>query len=128
MADSYGTLSDVKRPLISFRSGSASPPESSSSGAGHEEQILAAIRSDTYVVDWFSHDDKGNPQNLPYLRKWLITMSLALYALTTTFASSVFGAATHVMAEEFELPNETIVFGCTSLFMVGFAAGPPLWG
>lgn len=125
---SYGTLNGVKSPLISIRSGSQSPPESSDSGSALEEQVLEIIKSKAFVVDWYDADDKTNPQNLPYMRKWLITIALALYALTTTFASSVFGTATVAMAEEFGLSKETIVFGCTSLFMVGFALGPALWG
>ncbi|KAF2211536.1 hypothetical protein CERZMDRAFT_43307 [Cercospora zeae-maydis SCOH1-5] len=121
-------LDGLKRPYVTFSSGSASPPRSTNEAMEFEEQILAAIKSDAFLVDWVGEDDKGNPQNLPYWRKWVITMSLALYALSTTFSSSVFGAATHVLAKEFTLPAETVVLGCTSLFMVGFAGGPILWG
>ena len=129
MDRSYGTIeAGIKSPSVTFRSGLASPPESSQDGEELDKAVLETIRSDNFVVDWYGADDKGNPQNLSYLRKWLITMSLALYALVTTFSSSVFGAATHAVAKEFDLPPETIVFGCTSVFMVGFAAGPALWG
>lgn len=128
---SFGTVDGGKSPLISFRSGSQSPPESSDRSDGNaelEEQVLEAIKSKAFVVEWYGEDDKGDPKNLSLVRKWLITVSLALYALITTFASSSFGAATPVMAKEFDLPKETIVFGCTSLFMIGFALGPALWG
>ncbi|KAK3713675.1 Cercosporin MFS transporter ctb4 [Vermiconidia calcicola] len=129
MADrSYGTLDIVKSPRISSASVSATPSQSSLSGDGLDELILATIRSDTFVVDWYGPDDKGDPQNLPSTRKWLITVSLALYALVTTFASSVFGAATRVVAKELDLSIETVVFGCTSFYMMGFALGPILWG
>lgn len=125
---SYGTLDAIKAPFVSFRPGSQSPSESSTSNAELEDQVLDIIKSKAFIVEWHGDDDKGDPQNLPYLRKWLITISLALYALTTTFASSVFGAATLALAKDFDLPKETVVFGCTSLFMVGFALGPALWG
>ncbi|USW48133.1 Putative major facilitator superfamily, MFS transporter superfamily [Septoria linicola] len=118
----------LKSPYVSFSSGSASPPESSSDDAEFEERILETIKSDTFLVDWIGPGDKGNPQNLPYWRKWLITMSLALYALSTTFSSSVFGAATKVIAMEFDMPASTVVLGCTALFMMGFAMGPIFWG
>ncbi|PIB02403.1 putative transporter [Cercospora beticola] len=121
-------LDGLKQPYVTFSSGSASPPQSTTDAMDLEEQVLDAIKSDAFLVDWVGEDDKGNPQNLPYWRKWVITMSLALYALSTTFSSSVFGAATHVLAEEFALPAETVVLGCTSLFMVGFATGPIFWG
>lgn len=118
-------LDGLKSPHVSFSSAAASPLESShDAGAALEERVLGAIKSNAFVVEWYGSDDSGNPQNLPYRRKWFITISLALYAHTTTFASSVFGAATHVMAQEFHLPADAIVIGCTSLFMVGFALSP----
>jgi hypothetical protein len=74
-----------------------------------EEQVLGRIKGDSYLVTWHGPDDKGNPQNLPLWRKWLVTMSVALYVLTTTFASSVFGAAVVVTAKEFGVSVETMV-------------------
>ncbi|KAF7197973.1 Cercosporin MFS transporter CTB4, partial [Pseudocercospora fuligena] len=93
-----------------------------------EEDVLQIIRSDSFVVDWYGQDDKGNPQNLPLWRKWSITMILALYVLSTTFSSSVFSAAAAVTAQEFHVKVETMVFGGTSLFMIGFALGPIIFG
>ena len=93
-----------------------------------EEDVLEIIRSDSFVVDWYGQDDKGNPQNLPLWRKWSITMILALYVLSTTFSSSVFSAAAAVTAQEFHVKVETMVFGGTSLFMIGFALGPIIFG
>lgn len=74
-----------------------------------EEQVLGRIKGDSYIVTWYGPDDKGNPQNLPLWRKWLVTMSVALYVLTTTFASSVFSAAVVVTAKEFGVSVETMV-------------------
>jgi len=79
-----------------------------------EEQVLGRIKGDSYVVTWYGPDDKGNPQILPLWRKWLITMSVALYVLTTTFASSVFSAAVVVTAKEFGVSVETMV--CISVY------------
>lgn len=76
---------------------------------GIEEQVLSRIKGDFYVVTWYGPDDKGNPQNLPLWRKWVATMSVALYVLTTTFASSVFSAAVVVTAKEFGVSVETMV-------------------
>jgi DHA1 family multidrug resistance protein-like MFS transporter len=61
------------------------------------------------VVNWYGPEDKGNPQNLPLWRKWLITMSVALSVLTTTFASSAFSAAAVVCSKEFGVSVETMV-------------------
>ena len=74
-----------------------------------EAQVLGRIRDDSYIVNWYGPDDKGNPQNLPLWRKWMVTMSVALYVLTTTFASSVFSAAVVVTAKEFGVSVETMV-------------------
>lgn len=98
------------------------------SAAGIEEDVLQVIRSETYVVNWYGPNDKGNPQNLPLWRKWSITMVLALYVLSTTFSSSVFSAAAAVTAQEFHVTTGTMVFGGTSLFMIGFAVGPIIFG
>jgi hypothetical protein len=55
-------------------------------------------------------------------------MSIALYVLTTTFASSVFSAAAAVTAHEFGVGVETMVAAGTSMFMLGFAVGPIIFG
>jgi hypothetical protein len=92
-----------------------------------QEQVLEIIKGDAFVVDWYGPDDPGHPQNLPRWRKWAITMSMALHVLSTTFASSVFSAASRATAIEFHVDLEVTVLA-TSLFMVGFAVGPTMFG
>ncbi|KAI9695997.1 MAG: Cercosporin MFS transporter ctb4 [Bogoriella megaspora] len=92
-----------------------------------KESAIGLIRSDAFVVDWYGPDDPGHPQNLPRWRKWAITMSMALHVLSTTFASSVMSAATRPTAAEFGVSIEVTVLA-TSLFMVGFGVGPPIFG
>ncbi|KAI9691750.1 MAG: Cercosporin MFS transporter ctb4 [Bathelium mastoideum] len=95
--------------------------------AAFEEKVIEKIKSDAFIVDWYGLDDPGHPQNLPQWRKWAITMSMALHVLSTTFASSVFSAASRVTAVEFGVSLEVTVLA-TSLFMAGFATGPILFG
>lgn len=102
--------------------------ESSVGRTDLEEQVLAVVKSDAFLVDWYGPRDAGNPLNWSMTRKVLISLSLALYALITTFASSVFGAASPVMAREFGVPLSSMVFGCSSTFMLGFATGPTVFG
>jgi hypothetical protein len=90
----------------SIASASSSPDDISDE---LEEEVLNRVKGDSCVVTWYGPDDKGNPQNLPLWRKWLVTMSVALYVLTTTFASSAFSAAVVVTAEEFGVSVETMV-------------------
>ncbi|CCF39169.1 MFS transporter [Colletotrichum higginsianum] len=93
-----------------------------------DEQVFVKIQGGDFIVDWLSPEDKGHPQNLPRPRKWLITLVLALYVLSTTFSSSVFSAAAGVTAAEYNTTVQTMVFGGTSLFMLGFAVGPIIFG
>ncbi|KAH3911925.1 hypothetical protein HBH56_130480 [Parastagonospora nodorum] len=108
------------------------PVSSSSSSttlsAAFEERMLETIKGSTYLVDWYGSGDAGNPQNLPRWRKWLITMSIALYVLTTTFASSVFSPAAMATSREFGVSLEVMVGAGTSMFMLGFAVGPIIFG
>ncbi|KAJ3958617.1 hypothetical protein N0V92_004796 [Colletotrichum tropicale] len=96
--------------------------------AEFETRVFEKIQGDDFIVDWNGPDDKGNAQNLPKPRKWLITWILALYVLSTTFSSSVFSAAAAVTAKQFDTTVQTMVFGGTSLFMLGFAVGPIIFG
>ncbi|KAH8841033.1 hypothetical protein MCOR02_005693 [Pyricularia oryzae] len=93
-----------------------------------ELQVYQKIQGDDFIVDWNEPSDAGNPRNLSKTRKWLITWTIALYVLTTTFSSSVFSAAAAATATEFETSVQTMVFGGTSLFMLGFAFGPIVFG
>lgn len=130
MANTNGNPAQQKIPDTTISSFSSPPSDSSTSShdPAIEEQVLESIRGEAFLVDWQGATDKGNPQNLPAWRKWLITISLALYALTTTFSSSVYNAAGPVLAREYGQDVGTVIFGCSSLFMMGFAFGPVLWG
>lgn len=92
------------------------------------DDIITVLQRDEFLIEWQGPRDKGNPQNLPIWRKWLITMSLALLVLTTTFSSAVFSVAANVISQEYGVPVESAVFGGTSLFMLGFAVGPIIFG
>ena len=108
-------------------------------GADAEKQSLRSQRSsgakdddkndekDPNLVEWDGPDDKGNPQNFPEWRKWLITATSGIMTFTVTFASSVFSTATMSTAKEFGVSSEVMVLG-TSLFVLGFAFGPLIWG
>ena len=79
------------------------------------------------LVEWDGPDDPENPMNWPLKKKWTVTMLLSLMTLTITFASSVFSAATEVVAHEFDIGLEVAILG-TSLFVLGFTFGPLVWG
>jgi len=82
---------------------------------------------DPNLIDWDGPDDPENPQNFSRGYKWFITIVLGFVTFCITFASSVFSTATRATAEHFGVSNEVMVLG-TSLFVLGFAVGPPIWG
>ncbi|PYH45629.1 MFS transporter [Aspergillus saccharolyticus JOP 1030-1] len=93
-----------------------------------EEQLEKAEerQRDPNLVEFDGPNDPENPHNLPYWRKWVITMSMACMTMWITFASSVFSTATVVTAEEFGVSSEVMILG-TSLVVFGFALGPLMW-
>ncbi|CAI6337640.1 unnamed protein product [Periconia digitata] len=92
--------------------------------AGPEPSVPAR---DPNVVDWYGPEDPENPMNMPRWRKWVITFTLSFVTACITFASSVFSTATLVTAEKFHTSPEVMTLP-TSLFVIGFAIAPPIWG
>ena len=90
-------------------------------GPGEEDE------KDPNLIDWDGPDDPENPQNWPFMKKAMATGSLSLTTLCITFASSVFSTATMPTAMEFGVSEEVMILG-TSLFVLGFAIGPIIWG
>lgn len=82
---------------------------------------------DPNLVEWSGPDDSANPMKWPTWKKWMITVTTGIMTFTVTFASSVFSTATSATAEEFGVSPEVMVLG-TSLFVLGFAFGPIVWG
>jgi MFS transporter, DHA1 family, multidrug resistance protein len=68
-----------------------------------------------------------SPFNLPTWRKWIITVLLALMTTAVTFASSIWSAGITKMSEQFHV-SETVALLGVSLYVLGFAVGPILWG
>lgn len=82
---------------------------------------------DPNLIEWEGPYDKGNPQNWPIGKKWAVTLTMGSMTWVITFASSVFSTATMVTSKQFHVSEEVMVLG-TSLFVLGFAVGPLLWG
>ncbi|KAG0646087.1 Citrinin biosynthesis cluster MFS transporter mrr1 [Hyphodiscus hymeniophilus] len=82
---------------------------------------------DPNLIVWNGPNDPENPMNWPVRKKWIITLALGFMTFCVTFASSVFSNATVPVAIEFGVSTETTTLG-TSLFVLGFAVGPLIWG
>lgn len=72
-------------------------------------------------------DGFNDPQQLPFWRKCAITACLAGVTFTVTFCSSVWSSTFPATAEEFQTTTTVLILG-VSLYVVGFAIGPLVWG
>jgi multidrug resistance protein len=72
-------------------------------------------------------NDYQSPFDLTVWRKWVMTVVSASITLTVAFGSSVFSSTTAVASHEFDV-SETIMILGVSLYVLGFAVGPIVWG
>ncbi|CVK85012.1 related to synaptic vesicle transporter SVOP and related transporters (major facilitator superfamily) [Fusarium mangiferae] len=99
---------------------------SSDINMGDDTDLTGQDPSDK-IVSWNGPDDPDNPKNWPNRRKWMITVSLGMLTWVVTFASSIFSTATRPAAKEFGVSMKVMTLG-TSLFVLGFAFGPLIFG
>ena len=80
-----------------------------------------------YVVEFDGKDDPLHPQNWPMKRKIGMGAILAYTALCSTFTSSLLSASTINIGQYFKVSTEVATL-TTSLFVIGYAFGPLVWG
>ncbi|PLB51375.1 putative MFS transporter [Aspergillus steynii IBT 23096] len=81
---------------------------------------------DPFLVE-FRADDAGNPMNWSRSRKWTITAIVTVSVFAVTFTSSAYSVSSSEIMQEFNVSSEVSTLGL-SLFVLGFAIGPALWG
>ncbi|KAF2761152.1 MFS general substrate transporter [Pseudovirgaria hyperparasitica] len=81
----------------------------------------------SWLVDFDGPDDPLKPINFRQRDKFLIIGLTAACTFCVSFASSIFSTCTKVTAEEFGVSEEVMILG-VSLYVLGFAFGPMLWG
>ncbi|KAF2866758.1 major facilitator superfamily [Massariosphaeria phaeospora] len=101
-----------KRPLPGFGAGKPYPPPLDD--------------REKYVVEFDGHDDPLHAMNWPFRKKLLTAAMLGFTTLTSAFGSSIFSAATRVIATDYGVGVTVGVLG-TSLYVLGFATGPIFW-
>lgn len=79
-----------------------------------------------FVVD-FLPDDARNPLMFPKWKKWTITMLVSMATFTIAIASSAYSGGITEIMKDFDVGTEVTLLGI-SLFVLGFAIGPLLWG
>jgi DHA1 family multidrug resistance protein-like MFS transporter len=77
-------------------------------------------------VEFDGVDDPMHAQNWPLRKKIFTATILGFTTLTSAFGSSIFSAATRVVAAEYGVGTTVGVLG-TSLYVLGFATGPIFW-
>jgi hypothetical protein len=79
-----------------------------------------------FVVE-FQKDDPANPMNWSQFRKWFITFIVTLSVFAVTFTSSAYSESSTEVIQDFNISAEVFILG-VSLFVLGFAIGPAVWG
>lgn len=82
-------------------------------------------QDDPYVVE-FLPDDPRNAANFSPLKKWTITVVVAIATLAVAFCSSAYTGGIRELLIQFRCSQEVATLG-VSLFVLGFAIGPLFW-
>ncbi|KAJ5184350.1 Major facilitator superfamily domain general substrate transporter [Penicillium cf. griseofulvum] len=80
---------------------------------------------DPYAVTWIANDPR-NPMNFSEVRKWTLTMLVAIATLAVSLVSSAYTGGIQEIMMQFHIGQEVATLG-VSLFVLGFAIGPLLW-
>ena len=86
----------------------------------------SGIESEPFIVDWMLRDPV-NPLEFTSIRKWGITFISSISALSVAFASSVYSGGSKSIISDFDALQHVVILGL-SLFVLGLAIGPLLWG
>ncbi|PYI17335.1 putative bicyclomycin resistance protein [Aspergillus japonicus CBS 114.51] len=80
-----------------------------------------------YVVEFDGPDDPKHPFNWDFAVKLYISVIACAGTFVASFASGVFAPGTEQVGEAFGVSTEVATLG-TTLYVLGFASGPLIWG
>lgn len=80
-----------------------------------------------YMVLFDGPDDPTDPQNFSSKKKGILIFVILSTCFTSTFGSSTLSEAVVEILEEYHVGLEVSTL-CTSLFVLGYASGPVMWG
>lgn len=81
----------------------------------------SGTEDDPYVVTWIE-DDPRNPMLYGKVKKWTLTMLVAIATLAVAFVSSAYSGGATQIIREFRCSQEIYTLGI-SFFVLGFAVG-----
>ncbi|KAI1954518.1 hypothetical protein LOZ62_000813 [Ophidiomyces ophidiicola] len=87
------------------------------------QQDVSADSQTDFVVAWDQTGDPENPRNIPYARKWLIVIIMAMGSGCVTSASSIYTMTYPQLTKEFGVSKLVATVGL-STFIVGLGTGP----
>ncbi|KAK8135702.1 hypothetical protein PG984_003642 [Apiospora sp. TS-2023a] len=120
--------SSTKAPTEEDLTRAPSRPKDEEEGSVRQgEQVPAPTQGDPNLVDWDGPDDPKNPQNWSWKRKLLTTVVLALCTFSVSFGSSILASGIAVLSKEYGV-SPTVATLNVTLYVLGFAAGPWVWG
>ncbi|KAL8677180.1 MAG: hypothetical protein Q9224_007216, partial [Gallowayella concinna] len=106
------------------------PDKEHSNGQQRSEQDRAPASDkderERYRVDWEPNDPK-NPLNWKPIYKGWLTFQLGMLALTASLGSSIITPAQSAIAKYAHISPQVATLSL-SLYVLGFAFGPLLWG
>jgi multidrug resistance protein len=85
----------------------------------------SGTEDDPYIVEYIP-DDPRNPMEFSQIKKWFITLTVAIATLAVAFVSSAYSGGADEVIQTFGVSQEVYTLG-VSLFVLGFAIGPLLW-
>ncbi|GMM53308.1 Tpo1 protein [Starmerella bacillaris] len=82
---------------------------------------------ENYQIDWLGPDDPEMPINWSWGRKHKALSMCAIGAMVTVFGSAIIAPAAEVIEEVFHVGLPVSILN-VSLYVLGFAIGPVIWG
>ncbi|KAH0275070.1 MFS general substrate transporter, partial [Aureobasidium melanogenum] len=88
------------------------------------EPIVPVRTSDgTILVDWYTTDDKANPQNWSRTKKGLVTLLICIYTTAVYTGSAIYTPSAEGVMERFGVSATAAALGI-SLFVLAYGLGP----
>ncbi|KIW43083.1 uncharacterized protein PV06_04228 [Exophiala oligosperma] len=115
----------VGRPAGSRRRSTATLRTVTTLGAG--KPLPPSDNREEFVVEFEGVDDPEHPLNWPFSRKVVMSLILSYITFSASFGSAIFSPAVGQVSHHFHVSTEVGVLG-VSLYVLGFAFGPILWG
>ncbi|WVQ84169.1 hypothetical protein IAT38_006316 [Cryptococcus sp. DSM 104549] len=109
-------------PSPTIQNGHAGRSDGNKAGTGTGDE-----KGDRYLMTFDSWEDKRNAQNWPLAKKVFQTALLTLVTFYAGCSSAVLDGANVALQEHFGI-SEVVASLCNGMYVIGFAAGPQVFG